>query len=86
MGLRQAPPLLLPRYTGPDAKMALWVNDVNRALEAWMRELVAPSGGHWSTANVTPTRTLDPTTATLAQVAQALATLIQDQQTGGTIT
>lgn len=42
-----------------------------------------PSGQAYSVTNATPLRTLDATTATLAQVAQALATVIQDVQSGG---
>lgn len=44
---------------------------------------LTPASTGWTTANYTPTRTLDASTATVGDVADVLATLIEDLKTAG---
>lgn len=63
-----------------------WANALVNALELQIRQMnVAGGAAVWQTSSVTPTRTLNASTATLATVANALGTLIQDQQSFGSI-
>ena len=79
------PPLPRPTDGSPDAVVA-WANQLVFALERHFQSLQAPGGdGVWSTANVTPSRTFDPTSATLGDTAQALGTLIEDLQQFGNL-
>jgi hypothetical protein len=60
-----------------------WGADMVRELELLVAELEQPASIGWTTSNVTPTRTLNVSTATLADVANVLATLIEDLKTRG---
>jgi len=58
----------------------------NRAvtdLEQYLLEITQPAGTGFSTTNVTTTKTLDASTATLADVANILGTLIETLKTKG---
>jgi hypothetical protein len=87
MGLRAPAPPALPRLMGTSPEdIMTWADNFGRAVAAELQRLsTAAGGGTWSVKNLAAVRTLDPTTATLPQVAQVLGTLITDQQTKGTI-
>lgn len=62
------------------------LNIYNRAvtdLEQYLLEITQPAGTGFSTTNVTTTKTLDASTATLADVANILGTLIETLKTKG---
>ena len=60
-----------------------WGADMVRELELLVATLEQPASVGWATSNVTTTRTLNVSTATLADVANVLATLIEDLKTRG---
>jgi len=58
----------------------------NRAvtdLEQYLLEITQPAGTGFSTSNVTTRKTIDPTTATLGDVANVVATLIDTLKSKG---
>lgn len=63
------------------------INEIyNRAitdLEQYLLEITQPAGTGFSTSNVTTTKTIDPTTATLGDVANVVATLIDTLKSKG---
>lgn len=79
-------PLILPRLRDADAAIVRWAEDLVRAIEAELQKLRTAVGtAGYTVSNVTETRTLDPTTATLPTVAQVLGTLLLDGKKKGTI-
>jgi hypothetical protein len=71
------PPRTLPREVHD------WASQLVATLERHISGLDLPASTGWSTDNVTPSRTIDPTTATLPEVAQVLATLLADLRKRG---
>lgn len=68
----------LPRYTGPDAALRIVWDAMCRALESEMTTLRTPTGQPYAVSNGSGARALDVSTATAADAADALATLISD--------
>ena len=84
MGAPVAP--TLPRLQHPDPVLQRWADALVQALAGELQQLRTAAGqGGYSLANVTPSRSLDPTSATTAQVGQVLATAIQDLQKKGAL-
>ena len=76
----------LPRLRHPDAVLQRWAEDLARAIENELARLATPAGQTgYTLTNVTGSRTLDPPSATTAQTAQVLATLLQDMQKKGQV-
>lgn len=77
-------PLLLPRLRHEDLALVRWAEDLVRAIEAELLRLRTAAGQTgYALTGVVESRTLNPTTATLAQTGQVLATAIQDMQRKG---
>lgn len=72
----------LPSNASPE--LVQWADQLRAAVETILNELVQPAQ-RYVVSNVTSSRTLDPTTATLSQVAQVVGTLISDLQIKGTL-
>lgn len=70
-----------PRDLPPELRD--WASQLVVALERHIAGIDLPASTGWTTANVSQSRTLDPTAATLPQVAQVLATLISDLRKRG---
>lgn len=62
-----------------------WMSNVVLQIQQAVTDLSTPVAGGYTVTNGTTTRTLDPTTATAADVGQVLATLIDDLQTKGVV-
>lgn len=60
-----------------------WASQLVAVLERHIAGIDLPASTGWSTSNITQSRTLDPTTATLPEVAQVLATLVADLRKRG---
>lgn len=79
-------PPLLPRLRHPDAALTRWAADLVRAIEDELARLRTPQGqAGYTLTNVTESRTLDPTAATLPQGLQVLATALKDMQKKGVV-
>lgn len=75
-----APSFQIATQPAPIAWLLRAVMDIAQASNDQITEEVADA---YTLSNVTPTRTLDPTTATATDVANVLATLLQDMQKRG---
>lgn len=77
----------LPRLDHPDRIITAWAERLVRALQVELQRMAVPAGGgSYTLTNASAaSRSLDPTTATPAQAAQVLATLISDLQAGQSI-
>ena len=75
-----APPFSVATATPEVQWLAQAVNEIQRASHDQVTEEVADA---YTLSNVTPTRTLDPTSATTADIANVLATLLQDMKNRG---
>ena len=64
-------------------ELTRWASGLNRELEELQAQLEQPASIGWSTENVTTTRSLNVSTATTGDVANALATLIEDLKKRG---
>ena len=62
----------------PDLYEHSWAAELVRQLELELESLSRNFAADYTTSNVTTTRSLDVSTATLADVANVLATLIED--------
>lgn len=79
-------PVALPRFKHSDPALVAWAEALVRALQIELQRLAAPAGATaYTLTNATPVRTLDPTTATLPELAQVVAALITDHKSKGTI-
>jgi predicted trehalose synthase len=82
-----ASPKVLPRPVGfADKAVEAWANRLTTSLQQMLDQLYEPARAGIQTQNVTPVTSLDPTTATLPQVANALGTLIAALKQPGRIT
>lgn len=76
----------LPRLRGADPVVQRWADDLVRAIETELQKLRTAAGqSAYTLTGVVASRTLDPTTATLAQAGQVLGTVITDLQKKGFI-
>ena len=74
----------LPSLRHADPALQAWADDLVRVLEDELARLRTPAGQTaYALQNVAVSRTLDPTTATAAQIGQVVATVIQDLQKKG---
>lgn len=78
---------MLPRPAGGDpASMLAWANQLLALVEQQIAAMNSPaSGGKYTVTGTNMNRTFNASTATAAQVAQAVGTLITDLKTARTI-
>jgi hypothetical protein len=77
-------PLLLPRLRHSDEALVRWAEDLVRGIEAELNRIRTAAGDTgYAITNANGSRTLDPTTATLPQAAQVLASAVGDLQRKG---
>lgn len=72
----------IPRYDGPDLQLRAYSDELVRVLETLFQQLVAPSGTY-VVSNPVTSRSLNVSTATLAQATAVLGTVIQDLRNKG---
>ena len=79
------PMLQLPQLLATDpASIQAWASQLILTLQNQIQVMNAPAST-WAVSGVTTNRTFDAATATLAQTAQALGTLITDLGTAGAV-
>lgn len=73
----------LPRYNGKDPELRAWAEALCFNLEIWARSLRAPVGEVWLVNGTATQRDIDPAVlTTIAQVVDALGTLVKDLENG----
>jgi hypothetical protein len=75
-----APPFPIATSSPEVQWLAQGLNEIQRASHDQITEEIADA---YTLSNITVTRTLDPTTATTADIANVLATLLQDMKARG---
>lgn len=79
-------PITLPHLRDADPIVMRWAEEFVGAVERELTALRTAAGQtSYTVSNVTESRTLDPTTATLPQTGQVLATVINDLKKKGAL-